>query len=126
MNTVELYKLILEGRAYNSICCGFGFLTLIFAIITAVVFCVEAEFKGNKVSFKYTIYSSIVTILFLGVTTYFSFQANSRPKIDDMKVVIPIKLGEDIINNPQVKEAIDKAINLIPDKNTNEPKQERR
>lgn len=126
MNTVELYNMVLEGRAYDAISFGFGCLTFIITIIIAIAFCVTVNFEGNKVALKFTIYSAIATFLSLAATTYFSFQANSRPKIDDMKVIIPAKLGEDIINSPQVKEAIDKAINLIPDKNTNEPKQERR
>lgn len=120
MNTIELYKLILEGRAYNAVSFGFGLLTFISAIITAIAFCVTVNFEENKVVLKFTIYSAIATILSLVATTYFNFQANSRPKIDDMKVIIPAKLGEDIINSPQVKEAIEKAINLIPDKNSND------
>lgn len=117
MNTIELYNMVLEGRAYGSICCMFVFLMIIFALITLALIGIKWEHK-DSISFKPIIYSFIATILSLVATTYFSFQANSRPQIDDMKVVIPAKLGEDIINSPQVKEAIDKAINLIPDKNS--------
>lgn len=117
MTTIELYNMVLEGRAYGSICCTFVFLMIIFALITFVLFGIKCDHK-DSISFKPIICSFIATILSLGAVTYFSFQANSRPKIDDIKVIIPVKLGEDIINSPQVKEAIDKAINLIPDKNS--------
>lgn len=117
MNTIELYRLALEGRAYGTIGCGFGFLTLILVAIAVTASCVAVQLK-DVLSGKIATYSFIAAILSLAAAVYFNFQANSRPKIDDMKVIIPVKLGEDIINSPQVKEAIDKAINLIPDKNS--------
>lgn len=115
MNTIDLYNMVLEGRAYSSIGFAFGLLTVILGLATFVLAGIKWD-NDISISFKPIICLFIATILSIVSAMYFNFQANLRPTVDDMKVVIPVKIGEDIINSPQVKEAIDKAIKLIPDK----------
>lgn len=115
-----LVNLVFQGRAlmevadlFNSFVC-MGWLLLVFTAI-AVCVCGMADvlddvirnFKGAIVGFV----GFFLMIVIVGMCgrCYFSYKASLLPKMDDAKLIVTYKVGEEVVKSPDFKRLVEAA-----------------
>lgn len=121
----HLVKLVLEGRSYDILSDILVFpavLLLLVVLIGAValtLYYVDAYNDKKELAKVYKLIKawsvSLVVLLVLGATVcYTSYRAASYPTMNDAKLIVTYKVGEQVVNSPKFQELVDKAVDAVP------------
>lgn len=121
----HLVKLVLEGRSYDAISSMLDLPTVmllmtvlgIAALLT--VYYINSYNDKEELAKAYKLIKAwsvlLGVLLVMGATVcYTSFKAASYPTMDDAKLIVTYKVGEQVVNSPKFQELVDKAVDAIP------------
>lgn len=119
----QLMTSVLEGRSYDALSESIGMPTVLLLITLLVIGVALAvwwsDASENDIPtlckfIKAYVAAFAVFILLGSAHLYTRYKAAGCPTMDDAKLIVTYKVGEQVVNSPKFQELVDRTVEAIP------------